>query len=210
MKSLSRKNRSDGRRNRRRLRAVAAGLVAAALACRALPARAPAVAGGLPDPPDLDGVLLVRERFVVAGVERSANRVERFDAAGCWSMAANTWLWVTDPGLRRASARGLHFNAPFGPRWFCLEPGDLAELRAAIAASRFSSRPVAAGEVAERWSAPGAEGPRVATFPVGRPPPGLTPLVEALLALAGRGVWGLSPEDGAAARGEAPGPGPPG
>ena len=138
------------------------------------------------------GTLLLREHIGGDGPERTGNWRERIDASGCWSVAHNTWLWVTDPALRGLDDPLLFYNSEFSAPWFCLADGQLARLRAAASELRpTEDRP--AGPV-ERWTVVVAGTPRSVVVPAGRPGRRLGRLASVVEELAREGVWGQSPE----------------
>lgn len=149
-------------------------------------------------PPD---TLLLREWIVLEGPERSLGRRERFDRKGCWTMAANTWLWVHDPLLQRSPDPGLHHNGRFDPEpWFCLSDSALWRLQRALEALPTDAGQEQAGvlpagtALALRWVAVVEGQPRVLVTPFGLRDARTAPLDDLLGSLAAEGAWGSSPE----------------
>lgn len=163
---------------------------AVALSCRPVDRTLPA-----PEvPPD---TLLLREWIPLTGPERSLGRRDRFDQRGCWTMAANTWLWVHDPVLARSGAPTLFWNGRFDDTpWFCLEPSDRWRLARAVRdlppGHHVALRP--GDRVAVRWTAVVDGSPRSVTHGLGRRLPATAGLEDLLGMLAAEGAWGASPE----------------
>ena len=139
--------------------------------------------------------LLLREHLSSRGPERTGNWWSRFDQDGCYTEAHNTWMWVMDPVLRRSDAWPLHWNgSPRLEPWFCLQPVQLAQLKAAMRAVSGERLVAAAAGPLDRWTLVGEGGAVTAVVPLGADPGALSPVTRALEEIAAQGVWGLSPE----------------
>jgi len=139
--------------------------------------------------------LVLREHIVGPGSERTGSWWARFDGQGCYTEAHNTWLWVTDPFLRRQHDGHLHWNTvtPSEP-WFCLTPRQRARLLAAARQVPWEAGVDGADGPVDRWTVNVDGEPRTVVVPTRSAPGSAAPLVVTLEALAGEGVWGQSPE----------------
>ena len=143
--------------------------------------------------------LVLRESFQGPGRERTGNWWGRFDRAGCWWEAHNTWLVVSDPALVESPSWFLHWNAvePEMP-WFCLNDDQRDELYRRI--RKLEGSPASeryAGPV-DRWTVQAVDGIVTRTIPRGSSPGSWTSLAALFDRFSEEGVWGQSPEPYAA------------
>jgi hypothetical protein len=151
----------------------------------------------LPDADDTDALWLIHEVLPINGAERTGAWRESFDVDGCHRQASNSWLWVFDPVLRRSTEPALFWNAGWPERPdFCLTARQLGDMQAALRDSWTDDEPPPDFGWIERWTARGAGEVQVWVFPLGHPPTGLLPLLDAVAIAAAEGVWGQSPEQG--------------